>query len=59
MFDDPGGVTYRICFGKVREAFLHIVAELKAIARDVAHPKNSHVVNMIGQMQSEKILKSE
>ena len=59
LSDDGSEVVYRIGFWKLREAFLDIVAELENIAREVGHPKNSHVVNMIGQMHSEKILKSE
>ena len=57
--DNGSEVAYRIGFWKLRKAFLDIVTKLETIARDPEHPKNSHVVNKIGQMHSEKILKTE
>jgi hypothetical protein len=57
--DDGSEVAYRIGFWKLRKAFLDIVATLENIARDIVHLKNAHVINMIGQMHSEKILKAE
>lgn len=59
LSDSGSEVTYRINFLKLRKAFLDIVASLERIAQDVSHPINSHVINMIGQMHSEKILKVE
>jgi hypothetical protein len=59
LSDDGSEVVYRIGFWRLRQAFLDIIAELKNIAIDIGHPKNSHVVNMIGQMHSEKILKEQ
>jgi hypothetical protein len=57
--DDGSEIAYRIGFWKLRETFLDIVATLENIARDVGHPKNAHVINMIGHMHSEKILNAE
>jgi hypothetical protein len=57
--DDGSQVAYRIGFWKLRGTFLDIVATLENIARDVGHPKNAHLINMIGHMHSEKILKAE
>lgn len=50
-------VTYRISFWKLKKAFLKVISELERIVSDVGHPQSGHVVNMIGQMHSEKILK--
>ena len=55
--DDGEEVAYRIGFWNLRELFLDIVAKLESIDRDVGNPKNTHIINMIGQMHSEKILK--
>lgn len=57
--DDGSEAAYRIGFWKLRETFLDIVTSLEKIARDVEHPKNAQVINRIGQMHSEKILKAE
>lgn len=57
--DDGSEVAYRIVFCKLRKTFLDIVTTLENIARDVGHPQNAHVINRIGQMHSEKILKAE
>lgn len=57
--DNGNEVAYRVGFWKLRETFLAIVATLENIARDVGHPKNAHVIDMIGQKHSEKILKAE
>lgn len=51
-------VSYRISFWELKRAFLKVIRELENIARNVGHPKNKHVVNMIGQMHSEKLLKA-
>ncbi len=59
LSDDGSELAYRIGFWKLRKTFLDIVATLENIARDVGHLKNAHVINRIGQMHSEKILKSE
>ncbi len=58
LSDEGSEVDYRIGFWELRKVFLDIVAKLEDIVRDVGHPKNSHVINMIGQMHSEKILKT-
>ena len=50
-------VTYRVCFMQMKNTFIKIILELEKIARNVEHSKNSYVINMIGQMHSEKILK--
>lgn len=34
-----------------------LIEKLESIARDIGHRKNRHVINMIGQLHSEKILK--
>ncbi|MBI3245956.1 MAG: hypothetical protein HYZ50_05570 [Deltaproteobacteria bacterium] len=57
--DNGSEVAYRIGFWQLRETFLNIVSILENIARGVGDPKNPHVLNMIGQMHSEKILKAE
>ena len=51
-------VTYRVCFMQMKNAFIKIVLELEKIARYVDHSKNSQVINMIGHMHAEKILKT-
>ena len=51
-------VSYRISFWELKRAFLKVIRELENIARNVGHPKNKHVVNIIGQMHSEKLLKA-
>ncbi len=43
---------------QMKNAFIKIVLELEKIARDVDHSKNSQVINMIGHMHAEKILKT-
>ncbi len=58
LSDSADVVHYRISFWKLKEAFLEIIVNLEKIARDVGHSRNAHVVNMIGQMHSEKIRKS-
>jgi hypothetical protein len=52
-------VTYRICLAQMKSAFIQIILKLENIGRDVMNEKNSHVINMIGQLHLEKILKSE
>jgi hypothetical protein len=59
QFDDGSEVAYRIEFWKLRKAFLDIVNTLEIIATNAGHHKNAHVINRIGQMHSEKILKKE
>ena len=56
--DNGDEVAYRIGFWVLRETFLNIIAKLEDIARDVENPKNAHIINMIGHMHSEKILKT-
>lgn len=51
-------VSYRISFWELKGAFLEVIRGLENIARNVGHPKNKHVINMIGQMHSEKLLKA-
>ncbi len=58
LSDNGSEVTYRINFWKLRKAFLGIVAELVSITNNINHPKNVHLINMIGKMHSEKILKT-
>ena len=58
LSDSADVVHYRISFWKLKEAFLEIIVNLEKIACDVGHSRNAHVVNMIGQMHSEKIRKS-
>lgn len=50
-------VAYRISFWELKKIFLKVIEKLESIARDIGHPKNRHVINMIGQLHSEKILK--
>ena len=57
LSDHSSEVTYRICFWKLKTAFIEAIEKLEKIARDVRYTKNPHVINMIGQMHSEKILK--
>ena len=52
-------VKYRVSFFQMKKAFIKIILQLEKIARDVDHRKNSQVINMVGQMHSEKILKAE
>jgi hypothetical protein len=59
LYDDDSEVTYQICFWKLKKNFIELINILEKIARDVNHDKNHHVINMIGQMHSEKILKAE
>jgi hypothetical protein len=58
LSDSGNVVHYRISFCKLKEAFLKIIGKLEKIARNVRHSRNGHVVNMIGQMHSEKVRKS-
>jgi hypothetical protein len=58
LSDVGNELRYRIGFWKLKEAFLDVIGRLEDIARDVGHPRNAHVVNMIGQMHSERILKA-
>jgi hypothetical protein len=50
-------VTYRIGFRRLKQAFVGIVEKLEEIARTPDHARNAHVINKIGQMHVEKILK--
>jgi hypothetical protein len=56
LSDDNSEVRYRICFWRVKAAFMEAIENLERIARDVSHNRNPRVINMIGQMHSEKIL---
>jgi hypothetical protein len=58
LSDVGSEVSYRISFWELKRAFLKVIRELENIARNVCHPKNKHVINMIGQMHSEKLLKA-
>lgn len=58
LSDNGSDVAYRIGFWKLRKLFLDIVAIMEKIAGDVEYAKHAHVINMIGQKHSEKILKS-
>jgi len=58
LFDNGKEVTYRIGFWGLKQSFKRIIGELLKIAIDSSHPKNSYVINMIGQMHSEKLIKS-
>ncbi len=57
LADAGNEVTYRISYWELKKAFLKVISETENIARDPRHPKNSHVINMIGHMHSEKLLK--
>lgn len=59
LSDYGNEVTYRICFWHLKKSFIKMIKGLEKIARDVAHGKNHHLINMIGQMHSEKILKEK
>ncbi len=58
LSDNGSEVTDRINFCKLRKAFLGIVAELESFTNNIDHPKNAHLINMVGKMHSEKILKT-
>lgn len=57
LADASSEVTYRISYWELKKAFLKVINEIENIAREPGHPKNGHVVNMIGHMHSEKLLK--
>jgi hypothetical protein len=57
LSDNGSEVTYRICFWQLKNVFIEVIEKLEIIARDIGHAKNPHMINMIGQMHSEKILK--
>jgi hypothetical protein len=49
-------VTYRINYWELKKAFLTVINEIE-YRQAPGHPKNGHVVNKIGYMHSEKLLK--
>ncbi len=57
LADASNEVTYRINYWELKKAFLTVINEIENIARAPGHPKNGHVVNKIGYMHSEKLLK--
>lgn len=57
LADDGREVTYRISFWELKKSFLKVIDGLENIVIQAGHPRNRHVVNMIGQMHSEKLLK--
>jgi hypothetical protein len=59
LSDDGNEVIYRISFWQLKNSFINIIRILEKIARDVAHGKHHHVIKIIGQMHSEKILKEK
>ncbi|MEK6698213.1 MAG: hypothetical protein AABZ10_04125 [Nitrospirota bacterium] len=57
LADASSEVTCRISYWELKRAFLKVISEIENIARELGHPKNSHVINKIGHMHSEKLLK--
>ncbi|MFV9646246.1 MAG: hypothetical protein ACNYWU_10520 [Desulfobacterales bacterium] len=56
--DSGTEVHYTVSFTQLKKAFLVAINRLKRIACDVSDFRNAHVINRIGQMHSEKILKA-
>lgn len=58
MLSDRGSeVTYRISFWELKRCFKRIIDELLQICRDISNSKNSYVINKVGKMHSEKLVK--
>jgi hypothetical protein len=58
LSDSGSEVFYRINFWELKRCFKKIIDELLNICKGSKSPKNSFVVNKIGQMHSEKLLKT-
>lgn len=58
LSDSRDEVVYRINFWKLKRCFRALIDQLFKICGDTNNPKNGHVVNMIGQLHSEKLVKN-
>jgi hypothetical protein len=57
LFDNNSEVSLRVGFWELKRTFKSIISILEGIAKNPNDPKNSLIVNRIGQMHAEKILK--
>lgn len=57
LSDNGNEVYFKINFWELKRHFKKIIDELFNICQESSNPKNSHVINMIGQMHSEKLIK--
>lgn len=56
LSDDRKEATYRINFWELKRCFSNVIDSLFAICMDSSDSRNPHVVNMVGQLHSEKIV---
>lgn len=52
-----GEASYAVGFWKLKGAFVTVVNALRHICENPDHEKNPHVINSVGKMHSEKIVK--
>ncbi|GEM_PF-5055580 len=57
LSDSGSEVNYSIGFWELKRCFVALVDELRRICGNPGHSRNSHVINKVGQMHSEKLLK--
>lgn len=57
LSDDGKEVAYRINFWEVKRCFIYVIDSLAKVCVNISDPRHGHVVNMVGQLHSEKILK--
>lgn len=57
LSNDGQEAVYRINFLELKRSFINIIDTLLEICGDNNHPKNAHIVNQIGVLHSEKLIK--
>ncbi len=55
--DSGSEVNYAVGFWELKRSFIAMVVELRRVCENPAHSRHAHVINMVGQMHSEKLLK--
>lgn len=57
LSDDGKEVAYKINFLELKGSLIKVIDTLRTICGDNSHPKHTHVINQVGQLHSEKIIK--
>lgn len=57
LSDSGSEANYSVGFWELKRCFVAAVGELRRICLNTAHPRNPQVINKVGQMHSEKLLK--
>ena len=55
--DSSSEVNYSVGFWELKRSFIEIINGLRSVCETPTDPRNAHVINKVGRMHSEKLLK--